>query len=397
MRGTYVLENRKGQVVRALNWESEEAFVILRHDTRRIETRSSIKILKSKGIDFTVLHETTKEKIKKAPLKILDQGVIRFVPEVEKYALSVVPQADDVKAFPLYLKWTLGSGTAALILLMIIGHFLISNVKPEEPQVVVIETRPTEKIKIVTPHIKKSIFQPTVAQKTPPKVKHSAIAQLKKVTRTPPKHAEVSLNNVGDLAVLGQLQKSNQKSGIKLSATNTSQGVGLGGLEGSGGMQTSLYAKGLIAAPLGTGAQASGQGGYGKHGAGGGQAGFGKMSLVGSSTAYFQPVQSDAVIEGGLDSAQIAEVIQRHLGQIRNCYEQGLQSAPGLNGRIAIKFAINGSGKVSAADVTSSSLHSENIESCIVSHLKTWPFPKPRGGVIVKVNYPFVLKRISQG
>ena len=151
-----------------------------------------------------------------------------------------------------------------------------------------------------------------------------------------------------------------------------------------------------MAAPLGPQGHAGGAGGYGTHGRGGGQAGYGKISLTGSSSAFFQPMEQEAIIEGGLDREQIAEVIQRHLGQIRFCYEQGLQEKPQLNGRVAIRFYINGGGFVNTAAVSNTSLHAGDVESCIVGHLKSWKFPEPRGGVVVKVTYPFVLKRVTQ-
>jgi hypothetical protein len=227
--------------------------------------------------------------------------------------------------------------------------------------------------------------------------KTSEIAQVRQVKKAVKREKQINLNQMGDLAVLGSLNQSQNKGGLKLDKAQVTRGPGLGGSQGSGGMQTIIYGKGLIAAPLGLNVQAQGSGGYGKKGPGGGLGGAGKLNLIGSSTAFFQPVVSDTVLEGGLDSAQIAEVIQRHLGQIRYCYEQGLQTHPDLNGRVAIKFLISGSGQVTTAQVTSSSLKSQPVEECLVTKLKSWPFPKPRGGVVVKVNYPFVLKRMSQG
>ena len=34
-----------------------------------------------------------------------------------------------------------------------------------------------------------------------------------------------------------------------------------------------------------------------------------------------------------------------------------------------------------------------NVENCLASRIKTWVFPKPKGGGIVIVNYPFVFKQ----
>jgi hypothetical protein len=393
MQGRYVIENKNGQVVRSLQWESSEASVVYRKDTRRIVAVSDVSDLDAQKIPYSLLAEVTKSSVQKHAVKIGEVGYLKFVPEINNLSPSVVANDENLDNYKAALKWTLGSGLALLLLLLLIGHFTSGVEKPEEQQVVIVA--PREKLEVVIPHKQKPILQQTVAQKTPLKKIHAKVAQIKKVQRQAVAK-QASLNNMGALGVLGSLSKSINKGGLQLNAVNTTAGPGLGGTAGSGGMQTSAYGKGLIAAPLGPNGKAQGAGGYGNHGAGGGKAGYGKMSLVGSATAYFEPVQSDAIVEGGLDRAQIAEVIQRHLGQIRACYEQGLQVTPGLSGRVAIKFLIGGNGFVNMANVANSSLHSGTIEGCIVEHLKGWKFPEPRGGVIVKVNYPFVLKRVSQ-
>ena len=171
----------------------------------------------------------------------------------------------------------------------------------------------------------------------------------------------------------------------------------MGGTEGSGGVQTSLYGKGLTSAPLGAGANLQGGGGYGTKGKGGGQAGYGKLSLTGSAGTNPIALTQEATVETGLDRDQIAAVVNRNMGQVRFCYEQGLQGDPSLNGRVAIDFTISGTGQVSAAQVANTTLNSKMIEECIVMRLKTWKFPLPQGGVNVKVVYPFNLKRAGQG
>lgn len=46
MQGTYgrlILENEMGRVVRTLDWESESAVLVFRHDTNRIEIHPDLK------------------------------------------------------------------------------------------------------------------------------------------------------------------------------------------------------------------------------------------------------------------------------------------------------------------------------------------------------------------
>ncbi|MGZ3745467.1 MAG: AgmX/PglI C-terminal domain-containing protein, partial [Pseudobdellovibrionaceae bacterium] len=170
-----------------------------------------------------------------------------------------------------------------------------------------------------------------------------------------------------------------------------------GGSQGSGGVQTSLYAKGVVAAPLGVGGNIQGAGGYGTKGKGGGHAGYGKLSLVGSAETSSITLNQEASAASGLDRDQIAAVINKNLGQVRFCYEQGLQGDPNLSGRVAIAFVIGGNGGIKTAQIENSTLASKAIEDCILMRLKTWQFPLPQGGVDVKVAYPFVLRRAGQG
>jgi hypothetical protein len=232
-----------------------------------------------------------------------------------------------------------------------------------------------------------------------PKVEMQKIQDARPTEAVPTKTVKTTntLKRMGALAVLGSLSKGKQRGGVDLGAVNTSAGPGLGGTQGSGGVQTSLYGKGVVAAPVGVGGNIQGAGGYGTKGKGGGQAGYGKLSLVGSAGTSSMALAQEATVATGLDRDAIAAVINRNLGQVRFCYEQGLQGDPNLNGRVAVAFTIGGNGAVKAANVDSTTINSKAIEDCIVMRLKTWQFPLPQGGVDVKVTYPFVLRRAGQG
>lgn len=154
----------------------------------------------------------------------------------------------------------------------------------------------------------------------------------------------------------------------------------------------------MIAGNPGPGSNAAGAGGYGTKGVGGGgRAGYGKLAMVGGSNGYFQPLESEAQVTGGLDQDQIAEVIRRHMGEIVNCYEQGLQRQAKLAGRVNTKFVIGGNGSVTSAQINHSSLKNASVESCVVSRLRSWKFPRPVNNVDVRVSYPFAFRRVGQG
>ena len=58
----------------------------------------------------------------------------------------------------------------------------------------------------------------------------------------------------------------------------------------------------------------------------------------------------------GARPRRIRRVIQRNIGQIRFCYEQGLHSRPDLSGRVGVRFIISPSGGVQTAMVASTTL-----------------------------------------
>ena len=74
------------------------------------------------------------------------------------------------------------------------------------------------------------------------------------------------------------------------------------------------------------------------------------------------------------------------------CYEKELARAPDLYGRVIVQFTIAGTGAVVASIVQSSTMNNATVEQCIAGAVKRWEFPKPQGGGIVIVSYPFILK-----
>jgi hypothetical protein len=378
-----VLEDMQGSVVRTYPLSNQvdpksPLKVIRRQDTGRIEVTTSTEDLENRQIGFQLLSHINKGELSEKPLLLGRMGHLRLIEDIQKLDTNVeLKEESDSKLVYILL--------AILFLLTIAGHFILLNNKPTEKM--------TEEIKQELVRIVKnvSVQQKVVQQATT----HNT--QETEVKPTPTTRKANTLKRMGALSALGSLSNSKQKGGIDLGAAHTTAGPGLGGTEGSGGTQTSLYGKGITSAPLGAGANLQGGGGYGTKGKGGGKAGYGKLSLTGSAGSNPIALTQEATIESGLDRDQIAAVVNRNMGQVRFCYEQGLQSDPSLNGRVAIDFTISGAGQVSVAQVANTTLNSKMVEECIVMRLKTWKFPLPQGGVNVKVVYPFNLKRAGQG
>jgi TonB family protein len=106
-------------------------------------------------------------------------------------------------------------------------------------------------------------------------------------------------------------------------------------------------------------------------------------------------LSQDMVLEGGLDRSVIQATIAKYLSQVRACYEQGLARNAGLSGQVTVAFEIGAQGNLNSSKVARSSLGDAGVEGCITQRMMSWIFPKPLGGVNVKVSYPFLLKPVK--
>jgi TonB family protein len=102
-------------------------------------------------------------------------------------------------------------------------------------------------------------------------------------------------------------------------------------------------------------------------------------------------IPGQAQVRGTLDKEIIRRVIRRHIDDVKACYELELASRPVLGGRVTVQFTIAATGQVVASVLQASTLGSPRVENCIVQTVRRWEFPKPLGGGIVIVSYPFVL------
>jgi hypothetical protein len=211
--------------------------------------------------------------------------------------------------------------------------------------------------------------------------------------------------DLGFLGMLGKKELKNAVGGIPSSMQNVSPGAGLEGDKGSGGEMLVGLGQGVKRTTVGnTGVAGLGGVGGGK-GPGGGAGGYGD-TLVGSGTGAgvgqghgrsltALPLSNDIELEGGLDKAVIAATIAKYLSQVRACYEVGLRRNPALAGQVTMNFEIGPTGKLNFSKVGKSSLGDAEVPECIATRMMSWDFPKPVGGVNVKVNYPFLLRPVN--
>ena len=136
----------------------------------------------------------------------------------------------------------------------------------------------------------------------------------------------------------------------------------------------------------GSGVSTAGRGG------GGSLSGYGSLSGGNTGNAGIGLIEEESEVVGGLDRDVIAQYIKTQLGQILYCYERQLSAHPEMEGKVSVKFTIDGSGKVDEQKIGDTTLKNATVEGCILNRVAQWKFPNPKGGTKVVVTYPFLFK-----
>jgi hypothetical protein len=109
--------------------------------------------------------------------------------------------------------------------------------------------------------------------------------------------------------------------------------------------------------------------------------------------------QGQPELMGALSPEDIKRVISTNAILVRQCYETALTARhPKLDGKLAVHFVIEATGKVRSADINrgNSTLEDGGLEACILDVVRAMVFPAPTGGGIVEVHYPFVFAAGTQ-
>lgn len=95
----------------------------------------------------------------------------------------------------------------------------------------------------------------------------------------------------------------------------------------------------------------------------------------------------------GLSREAIRRTVQRHLAEVRHCYEQRLIARPDLEGRVSVQFIVSPAGAVMSAltDAARSDLGDAETSGCIERAVSRWSFTPSEG--VTSVSYPFVFAR----
>lgn len=124
-------------------------------------------------------------------------------------------------------------------------------------------------------------------------------------------------------------------------------------------------------------------------GAGSGPARPHATNLASAAEAGGLGIQGGTPVAGGVDREMIRRIIRQHAGEMKACYEPELAKRPELFGRLMVQLTIGATGDVTAALLQSSTMGNPRVEDCTVKTARRWQFPKPSGGGVAVVSYPF--------
>lgn len=410
------LRDSGGRLIRAVLCGTEKAFAVCSR-TGRLDISSSPDFLESAGRAKTkksarqamAVREFSLEQLKKGPFQIAlepHQGP-RLAPRYSGYTIELaggsgcqaegsetISAAADCRPEDSKLLWQAAAGCAAAFALLIGGLFALSGggAKPAELP------KKLRSVQIIQPQQIAKIEKISINSQTAYTRDSQAPAKKKR-------RLKKSLSRRGALAALGSLSKSRNPAGLRLKsarvASLVSPGPGLGGAGASGGVQSSIYSKGLVTAALGAGGNIRGGGGYGLKGggAGGGEAGAGQLSLIGSGGSGDLSETSLISQEGGsFDPSLIDREIIRHIGKIRECYNKALRREPNLKGLFNAHFTINRRGRVASSKRhPSSAVRSPDVTRCILGELNKIQFNlKSERQGLISVVYPFDLAALGE-
>ena len=361
-----VLKNSKNELIRFFNCETNYIYLVYRKNKKRLDFCSSPDFFSKEPV--LLVDEFKVDELESRPVPGMD-AVIECYSDSEEFT----EMASDLS--PFFEKDFFQRILSSAVILYALLAFVIYNFQTTDQSV---------KREIARQYIVE-IKKPPVATQVK-KVQLNNQRSLSSIVKEKTKNQVIkkSLKKMGVLAALGELSKSEskQKAGLNLIESNISQGPGFQALqarEGSGGVQSQVYSKGMISSALGSGGNIKGGGGHGTKGTqkGGGSAGYGSLSLIGSGGEEDLSQSSGFSLEGeGLDFNIINREFLKKYNLFRACYLETSKKESDLKGLFQFYFQINKNGGVIQSRLSPSSpVQSQFISSCIFKHINQIKFP----------------------
>ncbi|MDO9179743.1 MAG: TonB family protein [Agitococcus sp.] len=223
--------------------------------------------------------------------------------------------------------------------------------KPEDkPKLKPIEKEPVAKVKPTDNQIKKA---KEVAQKEISAVA-DALADLRdmEITATKPATGGLQKDNGGPAGTSRNMIGSKAGAGSGGIAYNGASSTGFGGgVAGGSGSKGNLNLGSKGTKDMKGGLIASSGSGSGYEGKTRGEGGIGKRT-----------------------TEDIRRIFDQNGGRLNNAYQRALKDDPSMEGTIRLKLVVDPSGKVVSCEVASSELNNSELESKIVSIVKSFNF-----------------------
>jgi TonB family protein len=214
----------------------------------------------------------------------------------------------------------------------------------------------------------------------------------------------------GAIAIAGASGASGA-TGNAGSSSDGNSGAGSGGGSNSGGDETGTLDGSEVGDAYGIGGLGLSGIGEGGGGAGDGTIGLGNIGTIGygggSGSGYGYAsgcgglggrrahapdvIVASPQVRGSCDKDLIRKVVRAHINEVRFCYERELQSHPSLAGRAVSSFVIGFDGRVTASQISSSTV-SPAVDACLAQAIARWQFV-PR--CVGEVSYPFTFIRTA--
>ncbi len=124
-------------------------------------------------------------------------------------------------------------------------------------------------------------------------------------------------------------------------------------------------------------------------------------TLAGCAHAATPPAGAKAqgVPLASIDKEVLRAAIHEHAPEMRSCYEKRLAADPRLQGKVAIKWVIQPDGSATDAMVAPdfTTLNDAEVHACMTARIATWRFPRPKGGGVAIITYPWVFRALAEG
>lgn len=107
--------------------------------------------------------------------------------------------------------------------------------------------------------------------------------------------------------------------------------------------------------------------------------------------ASASPPAREMTVFGAVDAAEVRRVVEQQCSAANACLERA--RAQKLDGRVNVKFIVSPAGTVVSAQVALSTVEGSELGNCLTSALRACTFPRPKGGGVAVVTYPFTVAR----